>query len=106
MLLLLALSVASFCLFFLLICVVRWKALSRPSICWAGFPVQDFSCPLPIAISTSICSAHLIASDSPFLLLVPVVKGLLELSCKKNRSSSQAVKDTLKENKTKGLELC
>jgi len=110
MLLLLALSVASFrfslCLFFLLISVARRKALSRPIYLFGWIPCTGFHCPLPIAISTPICSAQLIVSDSLFLLLVPVFKGLLELSCKKNRSSSQAVKGVLKENKTKGLEVC
>jgi hypothetical protein len=86
--------------------VARRKALSRASICSAGFLVQVFSFPLPIAISTPICSAHLIASDSLFLLLVPPFKGLLVLFGKNNRSSSQAVTDILKGNKTKGLEVC
>ncbi|CAM3803678.1 hypothetical protein [Sphingobacterium prati] len=46
------------------------------------------------------------ASDSLFLLLVPVVKGLLELSCKKNLAPFQVVKGEMKIIRTKGLELC
>ena len=79
----------------------------EPAIYLFGWiPCTGFHCPLPIAISTPICSAHLIASDSLFLLLVPPFKGLLVLFGKNNRSSSQAVKDILKGNKTKVLEVC
>ena len=87
MLLLLALSVASFrfslCLFFLLISVARRKALSRPSICSAGFLVQDFIVHfqsrylLPFAPFISLHSFSMVGLLSElFYIGIPIRHGL------------------------------